>query len=76
MFEQRYYRNLNTLRLCRPVLLSGNFQSEHVEAGENFEQQYYRNTNNLSICRPLLLSGNFLSEHVAEGEMFQTTILS
>ena len=36
-FKQRYYRNINTLRLCRPVLLSGNFQSEHVAAGENVE---------------------------------------
>ena len=34
VFRQRYYRNLNNLRLCRPVLLSGNFQFEHVAAGE------------------------------------------
>jgi len=33
-FKQRYYRNLNTLSLCRSELLSGNFQSEHVAAGE------------------------------------------
>jgi len=33
-FKQRYYRNLNTLRLCRPVLLSGNLQTDHVAAGE------------------------------------------
>jgi len=32
--KQRYYRNLNNLRVCRPVLLSGNLQSEHVAAGE------------------------------------------
>jgi len=29
-FKQRYYRKLNNLCLCRPVLLSGNVQSEHV----------------------------------------------
>jgi len=33
-FKQRYYRNFNTLSLCRPVLLSGNVQSEHVAARE------------------------------------------
>jgi len=33
VFKQRYYRNLNTLRICRPVPLSGNVQSEHVEVG-------------------------------------------
>jgi len=37
MFKQRYYRNLNTLILCRPVLLSGILQSEHVAAGEIFQ---------------------------------------
>jgi len=34
MFKQRYYRNLKILKLCTPVLLSGNVQSEHVAAGE------------------------------------------
>jgi len=32
--KQRYYRNINNLSLCRPQLLSGNFQSEKVAAGE------------------------------------------
>jgi len=36
-FKQRYYRNLNTLSLCSPVLLSGNIQPEHVEAVENIQ---------------------------------------
>jgi len=31
-YKQRHYRNTNILRLCRPVLLSGNVQSEHVAA--------------------------------------------
>jgi len=75
MFKQRYYRNLNTLRLCRPVLLSGNVQSEHVAAVEMFKQRYYRNLNNLSLCRPILLSGNVQSEYVAAVERVQRTIL-
>jgi len=33
-FKQRYYLNLNTLRLCRPGLLSCNVQSEHVATVE------------------------------------------
>jgi len=37
VFKQRYYRNINTLSLCLPVLLSGNVQSEHVAAGEIVE---------------------------------------
>jgi len=37
MIKQRYYRNINNLRICRPVLLSGNVQSEHVAAGEKVE---------------------------------------
>jgi len=37
MFKQRYYRNINILRLSRPVLLSGNLQSEHVAAGESVQ---------------------------------------
>jgi len=36
MFK-KYYRNINTLRICRPVLLSGNVQSEHVAAGESVQ---------------------------------------
>jgi len=75
-FKQRYYRNINTISFCRPVLLSGNFESEHVAAGEGFKQRYYRNINYLSLCRPVLLSGNVQSEHVALGENFQKTILS
>jgi len=68
MIKQRYYRNINTLRLCRPVLLSGNLQSEHVAAGKVFNLRYHRMLNTLSLCRPVLLSGNFQSEHVATGE--------
>ena len=64
-FKQRYYSNVNTLRFCRPVLLSGNIQSELFAAGERFKQRYYRNFKNLSLCRPMLLSGNLQSEHVA-----------
>ena len=75
-YKQRYYRNINTLSLCRPGLLSGTNQSEHVEAGKNFKQRYYRNINNLGLCRPVLLSGNFQSEHDRAGERFQTKILS
>jgi len=36
-FKQRYYRNLNALRLCRPLLLSGNVQSEHFAAGDSVQ---------------------------------------
>jgi len=35
LFKQRFYRIINTLRTCRPVLLSGNAQSEHVAEGES-----------------------------------------
>jgi len=35
--KQRYYRNLNTLSLCRLVLLSGKIQTEHVAAGEKVQ---------------------------------------
>ena len=75
MFKERYYRNFNNLSLCRPVLLSGKFQSEHVAEVVIFIQRYYRNLKNLSPCRPVLLSGNVQSEHVAAGEMIQTTVL-
>jgi len=37
-YKQRYYRYINTLSICRPVLLYGNFQSEHVAAGEIFQR--------------------------------------
>jgi len=36
MFKQRF-RKINTLSLCRPVLLSCNVQSEHVAAGETVQ---------------------------------------
>jgi len=75
-FKQRYYRNIYTLSLFRPVLHSGNVKSEHFAAGKNIqttillEYLYYK---------PLyasVFSVNFLSEHVAAGESFQTMILS
>ena len=75
-FKQRYYRNINSSSICRPVLLSGNLQSEKFAAGEAFQQRYFLNINTLRICRPVLLSGNFQSEHFAGGESVQTTILS
>jgi len=75
-FKQRYYRNINTLSLCRPVLLSGKFQSLHVAKVEIFKQGYYRNINTLSPCRSMLRSGNVQSEHFAAGESVQTRILS
>ena len=34
LFKKRYYRNIYTLGLCSPVLLSGNVQSQHVAADE------------------------------------------
>jgi len=37
LFKQRYYRNINTWRHFRPVLQSGYFQSEHVQAGERVQ---------------------------------------
>jgi len=36
-FKQRYYRNINKLNFCRPVLLSGNVQSEHVGGGNSVQ---------------------------------------
>jgi len=33
-FKQPYYRYINTLIFCRPVLRPGNVQSENVAAGE------------------------------------------
>jgi len=76
VFKQRYYRKINNLRLCRPVLLLDNVQSKHFAAGEKFKQRYYRNINTLSIFRPVLLSGNVQCEHAAASEMFHTTLLS
>jgi len=73
--KERYYWNINTLSICRPVLLSGNVQSEHVAAGEMVETKYYRNINTLSLGMPVLFSGNFQSEHFAAVERIQTTIL-
>jgi len=35
--KQRYYEKIYTLRIGTPVLLSGNVQSEHFAAGENFQ---------------------------------------
>jgi len=37
VFKQRYNRKLSTLFLCRPVLLSGNFQSEQVATPGRFQ---------------------------------------
>jgi len=37
-FKQGYYRYINNLSLCRPVLLSGNVQSEHVAAVEKSQR--------------------------------------
>jgi len=36
-FKQRYYRNFNTLRLCRAGLLSGNVQCEPIAAREKIQ---------------------------------------
>jgi len=36
-FKKRYCRNINTLSLSSPVLLSGNNQSEHFAAGEGIQ---------------------------------------
>jgi len=68
LFKERDYRNVNTLSICRPVLLSGNVQSEHVEAVRMVQRT------NLSLCMSVVLSGIFRYEHVAVGEIFQTTI--
>ena len=37
VFKQRFHRILNIIRLCRPELLSGNLQSEHVARGESVQ---------------------------------------
>jgi len=38
VLKQIYYRNVNVLSLCRPVLLSGNVQFEHVGARESVQR--------------------------------------
>jgi len=38
VFIQRYYRNINTVSLCRPELFSGNIQSEQVAAEESVDE--------------------------------------
>ena len=37
VFKQQYYRNINNLRLCKPLLLSGNVQSENIAAEESVQ---------------------------------------
>jgi len=37
MVKPRYYRKINNLSLGLPVLLSGNYQSEHVAAGQSIQ---------------------------------------
>ena len=74
--KQRYYRNINILSLCMPVLHSGNFQSEHVAAGKSVQITILSVIHTLSFYTPVLHSGNFQSEHVTAVELFQTTILS
>jgi len=37
-FKKRYYRNINTLSLGRPVIISGNVHSEHVALGVIFHR--------------------------------------
>ena len=39
-FKQRYYWNINTLNLFRPVFISGKFQSYHVAELENCSSYY------------------------------------
>jgi len=45
-FKQRYYSNIYTVSLFRPVLLSGIFESERVAAGESVQttilSEYYQ----------------------------------
>jgi len=65
-FKQLYYRNLNTLSLSSPVLLSGNVQSEQFAAGESVhindiigpltllvsvDQCYFQVTSNLNMSQ-------------------------
>jgi len=39
--DQKYYRNINNLSLCRPMLPSGNVQSEYVAAGERIQSMIF-----------------------------------
>ena len=71
VFKQRYYRDINTLSICRPVLLSCNVQSEHVVAEEKLQTTILLEHFTLRLCRPVLLSGNFQSENVAAGKVFK-----
>jgi len=73
-FKQRYYRVINTLSFCMPVLPSGIYQSEHVTADVSDQIRYHRTLNILSSSRQVLLSSNVQSEHVVAGEGIQTTI--
>jgi len=75
-FKQRFYRNLNTLSLCSPELLSGNLQSENVATVEIIKQRYCRYLTTLILCRLVLRSCKVPSENVAAVEIVQTTILS
>jgi len=75
LFKHRYYRDINNLSQCSPVLLSGNVQSEYVAAGEVVQKRYYRNIDTLSLCRLGLLLGNLQSQHVAAVERVQITLL-
>jgi len=37
VFKQRFFHDINNLSICRPLLLSGNVESEDVAAGEIVE---------------------------------------
>jgi len=58
------------------VILSGNFESELVAAGEIVQTTIISDLTTLSLFRPVLLSGNFQSVHVSAGERVQAKILS
>jgi len=73
---KRCYWNINILSLCRLMLLSGNVQSEHVAAEEEFQTSILSEHLHFKPCSPVLLSANFQSEHVAAGEVVQKMILS
>jgi len=75
-FNQRYYRNNNNLGLCRTVLLSDNFESEHFAAEEIVQKKVLMEKKNLNLFRPVLLSGNIQTQHVAAGEGVQKNIVS
>jgi len=71
-FKQRYYRNLNNLSLFRPVLLSGNVQSEHVAAGEGFSNNNIMETltlqNFVGQCYFQVMSNRNMSQ---QGKFFK-----